>query len=725
MTMWECGVVARPAGQIALGILLLWIAIGGIGSSPLRGQELAEPALSRVRAATVLVRASGARSQKSGVGFLFTVKDKVGAIFTSHDVVCDELAEGLKLECVFHPGTDEEQVVKANLAGMDEADEWAVLTVSSGALPAPLDRDIEDSPHETDSVFVLGFPSEAEPVKRRPAPALIAMPSTITHLQRDPDGRLELVQIEGGIHRSNAGAPVVTASGALVGGLVSKLRITPHLSVISAVRLARVLEIGVKSVAGNLDQAERSEWSFKFRVRTIDPFSDVREFTLLTTPVPPEVAKTVPMYQPAIGFSKGPVLADMREHELLKLPSGEFAGTVSWTIAAETPEYWVQFRWKLADESVHYSGSTRFKAGHWKFFADILTPAGLDGNDEIVEESAITFESPLTMAVLGGSGRYLVAQSQTPPQVHVIDLQLRERVKTIDVTADALVAAGFDGFVVITPSDSGAQRWSFAGAKKSEPKPIRVPGRIRAVAMGHASRGPMLVFSAEGIDARNRGYFSLVDWPNWKAVVMNGPPNRPGTSAPRMRRADEQLGILAAANGSTFGVWSLTSPAGRVEMIFPDRGSQASNGISSFGYVAPTADGARVCTSRGVFQTDLAQGQTKLPSLPSTSSDYYLSLDDHGLRVRRVSDGQDVRVLVRNDSLFAEKGIRAGLLPMERRFFLVPQVNLLAIISPASNRLIFAPLPLGGAGFSKRPAVAIPPKDRDSVPERPKEKGKG
>ena len=255
-----------------------------------------------------------------------------------------------------------------------------------------------------------------------------------------------------------------------------------------------------------------------------------------------------------------------------------------------------------------------------------------------------------------------------------------------------------------------------------------VLGPVKAIAMGHASHGPLLVFWVGGPRGSSQGFHSVVDVRTMRSQLISLVERRSVPGLPRFRSGDEDMEVRAAANGSAFGVWTTNRSPSGVEILFPGRQPLAVYDHSSLGFLLPTADGRGLCTTKGFLSIDLVRKQGSDPCIPGTTPEYFLAFTKRGIEICHCADGSPLRTLALTERSFDGRGLLAGTLPVDQRFHLIPQLDLLVLIPPSNDRLVLATVPLEGSGFGgesdakeSAPKRAVTPKstkDEDGANKR-------
>ena len=354
-------------------------------------------------------------------------------------------------------------------------------------------------------------------------------------------------------------------------------------------------------------------------------------------------------------------------------------GMAVWKRGEGGNRFLFQIRLTRRDGQVDYTGAVEIRAEQEQL---VLGPSvegslGDEPKHGGPEHDEIVLPATISRAMLAGAGRHLIAHLGIQSQAIVVDLESRKPVLTVDAPADSLLAANLDTLLVVSPIENRLERWSLPDLAKSGGGGLMVPGQVRAMAMGHASTGPLLVFWADN----RSGYFSIVDPQSMRSQLISNL-DRTSVLGPRLRTVTEDINLRAAANGSAFGVWvSNRSPMG-VELIFPGRQPLSVYQHTTLGYLAPTADGSGLCTSQGFLSIDLVRRRSTDPCLPGANHEYYLSISQRSIHICSAADGSVAQTFALTEKFFDGKGLTPGPLPIDQRFHLIPQLNLLVLVPP-------------------------------------------
>ena len=114
-------------------------------------------------------------------------------------------------------------------------------------------------------------------------------------------------------------------------------------------------------------------------------------------------------------------------------------------------------------------------------------------------EGVVKFKNPVGGVAIGGGGRFLVFVEPLELQLSIFDAQEAKIVADFPLEdADALVAANATCAIVVYPKKNRIERYNLLTRHKEHDGPFETNGfvRVRAIAMGSASAGPLLVLTA-------------------------------------------------------------------------------------------------------------------------------------------------------------------------------------------------------------------------------------
>jgi S1-C subfamily serine protease len=237
------------------------------------GAQLSAETVQRVKQATVYLRVTlpdGRTTEGSG---FFGGPPKV--LLTNAHVVGMLHAGSLppkSVEVVYNSGTKDEKKYPAQVVGVDHHADLAVLRVEASRTPSPLKIKSASSLHETQQVWVAGFPLGAGLGKE-----VTVSSSAVSSFRSEPNGMLSRIQVNGGMYPGNSGGPVVDASGAVVGVAVSIIRNTQINFAVPGDAVRLMLNGYVAGL--KLGQPYRAEEGIRLPVTLtlVDPLDKVRQ----------------------------------------------------------------------------------------------------------------------------------------------------------------------------------------------------------------------------------------------------------------------------------------------------------------------------------------------------------------------------------------------------------------------------------------------------------------
>ncbi len=306
-------------------------------------------------------------------------------------------------------------------------------------------------------------------------------------------------------------------------------------------------------------------------------------------------------------------------------------------------------------------------------------------------------ERPLPSAVgdicVGGGGRFLILHLPRDRKLAVFDVNEAKIVKYLPVPDDNVkLAAGMDVLIVALPSSNVLQRWSLTTFEREATVPCPVNGVVHGVAMGSASRGPLVVCSGAG-DRFGRNEITLLDPQNFKESDAV-PRDRGGPNAgfdPRVVpvRVSADGRVVVGVGG---GGWVLE---GKTYKSYPLPAA-----------TIPGPDGRTLYSPGQLFSSEgkpLGQpigGHGRMVwYLPALHGPLYFSLNETAKEGRpdratlrfSVHLPGDTRPLVSLpflESLDTLTDWRGGVPPFVRHVYLIPDAKLLVILPDGNDRLV-------------------------------------
>jgi hypothetical protein len=241
-----------------------------------------------------------------------------------------------------------------------------------------------------------------------------------------------------------------------------------------------------------------------------------------------------------------------------------------------------------------------------------------------------TLSSQAADVAVGGGGRYLIFRLPNKHQLAVFDVNSADFTGHIPIQEEnGLFAAGQEHVVVLLPAAGIIERWSLKTFERESSAPLPVKQQIKAVSMGSASKGPLLVhWSGGDRGAQAATGISFINLETLKLLVAEAKFDGPLQGNPFGPFNQSSIHFRASANGKVFGMWATNRiPNGVGVIIYSDFGCQSYYKFNSTDYVVPSPDGKLLFTRWGMFAPEVSHGDTPLarePVLPACHGDQYL-----------------------------------------------------------------------------------------------------
>jgi hypothetical protein len=247
----------------------------------------------------------------------------------------------------------------------------------------------------------------------------------------------------------------------------------------------------------------------------------------------------------------------------------------------------------------------------------------------MLERSPCNRKLPASLAdvAVGGGGRYLVLHLPSLHQLAIFDVSAAEIVGHIPIKEDnARFAVGLEHVVVLSPGAGTIERWNLKALTREVSTNLPISGVLKGVAMGSASKGPMLVHWAAGTQELGRASFALIDIDRMR--LIDSQINVHGALGNSYR---DLVHLRASANGKVFGMWCTSHfPSGIGVIVASGTGAESYYAHSSAGFVVPSPDGKWLYTRLGRYAPEVSLTQMQPPEgeagVPACHGDYYLSL---------------------------------------------------------------------------------------------------
>jgi hypothetical protein len=322
-----------------------------------------------------------------------------------------------------------------------------------------------------------------------------------------------------------------------------------------------------------------------------------------------------------------------------------------------------------------------------------IRPAPLEGDK--VER---LLEAPVSDVAVGGAGRYFVLHLPRVQKLAVFDVNAAKVVGSIPIPEeDARFTAGLEDVVVVLPRAKTIERWSLRTLEREVAATLPVKGVIKAVAMGSASKGPLLVHAAVGSEALDSAFLALLNTETLKPIFAE---LNTQIATIMMGSYRDLVHLRASADGRVFGLWCTShSPTGMGVVVYSEAVTRTFYAHKDVGYVVPSPDGKAVYTRFGNYVLQ-AQGQPgEMPEtggamLPASLGDQYLNLTGAGPARGPTIEAPGKEKPIATFPDLGLPGPRDHTLPhdftYDKHIHLVPEARLLLTIPASGDRLILS-----------------------------------
>ena len=369
------------------------------------------------------------------------------------------------------------------------------------------------------------------------------------------------------------------------------------------------------------------------------------------------------------------------------------------------------------------------------------------GTDKASESPlVISLDSTISDVITAGGGRFLLLVQNDGHRISVFDVNEAAIVKTIPLAStNALVAGGAHKILVVFPDEGLLQRWDLATFKRDGGgHSLPIDGKIRAIAIGSDSDGPVLAFWVAAVKPQgfDKTWLSLIDLDALKVLRAASADRRGSASYKGFQGLSRSGGALdgvaegpgswthlrASPGGALFTLWNSGAwPITFHTLALHGASLVATSERGPVGYIVPGHDDRIIYTGEGgrLDVDGKPAGGAESPAtasneltVPSADPSYYLSVGGLAAVLARgsgksIKGAEHVTVSVHATAdgarLLSVHAIdemvdhdRHDLfnkteLTIEKRFHLVPQAGLLITIPNSNDRLVLRRLDLDDA----------------------------
>jgi S1-C subfamily serine protease len=242
--------------------------------------KMSPETLNRVKQSTTfMVVTMGDNRKASGSGF-FIGKDLVATNAHVVGMLVPGSEKPKKIEVVVNSGQPNEVGCIGKLLIADPDNDLALVRVQAPPgktvqFPPPLEIAGGAGLIETQSVVVFGFPLGEQIGKET-----TINETQVSSLRKDSAGKLERIQVKGGMEHGNSGGPVVNTAGDVIGVSVSKVEGTEINFAIPGERVRELLNGHLLTLTAGEMKQESAEFSMPLTVRASDPLKKIKSVTV-------------------------------------------------------------------------------------------------------------------------------------------------------------------------------------------------------------------------------------------------------------------------------------------------------------------------------------------------------------------------------------------------------------------------------------------------------------
>jgi hypothetical protein len=369
------------------------------------------------------------------------------------------------------------------------------------------------------------------------------------------------------------------------------------------------------------------------------------------------------------------------------------ATEVEFAPAVETNMVWYTLLVRQGDKEVLRQSEVLLIRGL------LPAPAGstaMDIKPPALEEKKVVrkLSSEVADVAVGGGGRYLVLHLPKEKKLAVFDVNAAKVVGHIPVNEEgARFTAGREDVVVVLPGAGTIERWSLKTLERDVAATLPIKGVIKAIAMGSASRGPLLVHWARGKEPLDRAAFTFLSTETMKVIVDEV---NMGTGTIMGSSNRNLVHLRASANGRVFGLWCTShTPSGMGAIVYSDTVTRSFYMHGSVGHVVPSPDGKILHTRVGSYLTEIKSNdrpENGIPEVPACHGDYFLSLAQPGKKdaptINSAQKTKPIATLTDVDLEVPKEDTITHDFTFDKRVHLIPEAKLLITIPSSNDQLI-------------------------------------
>jgi hypothetical protein len=365
---------------------------------------------------------------------------------------------------------------------------------------------------------------------------------------------------------------------------------------------------------------------------------------------------------------------------------------VKFTPAPEADLIWYTLLVRQGNQEVLRQSESLPIAGLLRAPAAGRRPTGITPPALEADKVERRLDDAVADVAVGGGGRYLVLHLAKLGKLAVFDVNAAKVVGSIPINEEgARFTAGLEDVVVVLPRAGTIERWNLATLERDVAATLSIKGVIKAIAMGSASKGPLLIYSAAGTEPLDRTSFALFNAETMRPIVAELNTQVAWIMAGNARNI---VHIRASADGTVFGLWATDhTPTGMGVIVYTDAVTRTFYVHNQVGYVVPSPDGKALYTRSGkVALGDRGQPPDRVengnPVLPGCQGEEYLSLPALGrggaATIERAGNAKPIGTLPDLELPTPQEDTITHDLTFDKRVYYIPAARLLITI-PASN----------------------------------------
>ena len=308
--------------------------------------------------------------------------------------------------------------------------------------------------------------------------------------------------------------------------------------------------------------------------------------------------------------------------------------------------------------------------------------------------------------ILAKGGQLILLYLKKTRKIAVYDVNQAKIARYLSLGSDdVFIAAGMEKLVIVEPGNNLVERWSLETFERETTRTL-TSGVVKAIALGYASAGPLLVHQAVGTEALAGASYVLYDLQSLQPI-----------STERIQSHNNSyrdvVHIRASGTGDVFGLWATShSPQGMESFVLRGTKVKTSYQHDSAGHIVPNYDGTAIATGiAGVCTTELnrknPRGSRSLPAVPSLHPRFYVVIPtEPGAQINLGSEPfkgllPAVRLIDSEQDLIQLPSLDLGALDvgggtswarhdftLDKRVFYIPQANQLVTIPYTNDKLV-------------------------------------